>query len=222
VCTDTFTKGSGNSLITFCVSGNGNVVQLAFKGVEQIRVGTFSEGYTLCVGGVVKAYDLADPGESGFQAATRTQPGGPNTLPLTITRKTNDNTISVAQTYSFTTDSVSVSTSFTNLTAATIANVKYVRMADLDANNSFGGDTFSRSQDSITASEDGQVSIMMGNASYGQTRTYAAIAALPFATCAPVSDPTPVAEDAAAYQTFALNNLLPGTPKTSVVVYRRL
>jgi hypothetical protein len=222
ICTDNFTKGSGNSLITWCATGNGNVAQLAFKTVEQIRVGAFVEGYILCVGGVLKAYDIADLGESGWQAPTRTQPGGPNTLPLTITRKTTDNTIQLAQTYAFTTDSVSVTATFTNLTGATIANVKYLRNADLDAAGTTVN-SFSRSQDGIKATVDGSVGILMGNASYGQARTYSAQTFPGAPACSPASNVTPEAGvDDTAYESFALNNLLPGTPKSSVVVYRRV
>src|SRR5262245_46099712 len=150
VCTDTFTKGTGNAAISFCVTATGNIVQLSFKGVEQIRNGNFFEGYNLCVGGVSKAFDYADGGESGWNAPTRTQPGGPNTLPLTITRTTTDGSISMAQTFSFTTDSVTVSAAFKNLTAATIVNVKYIRWVDLDANGVLGND-WSRAQDSVSA-----------------------------------------------------------------------
>jgi hypothetical protein len=108
------------------------------------------------------------------------------------------------------------------LTGATIGNVKYLRYADIDATGVSSPNLFSRSQDSITAERDGFIGTLMGNASYGQARTYAVQPFPAAVSCSPASTATPVTGDYVGFESFALNNLLPGTPKSSVTVYRRL
>jgi hypothetical protein len=221
VCTDTFTKGSGKATIVWCVAANGNVVQMTFNGVEQIRIGAFIEGYILCVAGVEKAHDIATD-EAGFGAPVRTQPGGPNTLPLTITRTTLDGTMSLAQTYAFTTDSVSVTANVKNLTGASIFNVRYVRHADIDA----GGVTsnnWTRSPDAVAATVDGASGLLMGTSTYGQTRTAVVTDSISDTSCSPVSAATPrTGTDDGASLTFDLNTLPAGATKSSIVAYRRI
>jgi hypothetical protein len=218
-CNDTITKGSGDSALSFCITPNGNIVQLSFRGVEQIRLGNFTEGYLLCAGGAVKGYDLASFGESGFQAPTRTQPGGVNTLPLTIKRVTTDGTLSIAQTYSSSGDSVSITTVIKNLTGAKISAVKYARVVDFD--DSDFSQTWSRSTDALTANEDGATGALMGTSTYVLARTLAVATSIDTTTCSPAGQATPFTGDAVGVMTFDLVNLVAGATKTTGVVYRR-
>jgi hypothetical protein len=71
-CAHTFTSGSGVTYLQFCVTVNGNIVEFQSPaGVEQIRQGTFGEGYGICDfnrgtmgSGGLAYYDFAGDGAS--------------------------------------------------------------------------------------------------------------------------------------------------------------
>jgi hypothetical protein len=66
-CTYTFSSGTNNTSLQFCVTVNGNIAQLATPlAREHIAVGTIGEGYAICdVNAAVAYYDYADFGDSG-------------------------------------------------------------------------------------------------------------------------------------------------------------
>lgn len=66
-CSYTFTSGSGTTYLKFCVTVNGNIVEFESpSGVEQIRQGTFGEGYGICDMSTNVAYfDYSSDGDSG-------------------------------------------------------------------------------------------------------------------------------------------------------------
>ena len=48
-CASTFSSGSGQTLMKFCVTSNGNITQFESPaGYEHIRFGSFAEGYSIC------------------------------------------------------------------------------------------------------------------------------------------------------------------------------
>lgn len=97
-CAATFTSGVGDTLLTWCVTQNGNVARLA-AGVGLILDG--AEGYALC-GGDPQLWDLGAYGDSGnWAAATWVQPHGVGTLPLTITRASADGRVTLTQEFTF-------------------------------------------------------------------------------------------------------------------------
>jgi len=101
-CFATFTFGSGATAFTFCVTSNGNILQLeAPAGVEPIRNGVFLEGFTICDHTFAhRNWDLGQYVPNGdFGPPTIVQPNGPNTLPLSITRTTFDSAYTLKQTY---------------------------------------------------------------------------------------------------------------------------
>jgi len=65
-CAHTFTSGSGATYLQFCVTVNGNIVEFQSPaGVEQIRQGTFGEGYGICdFNRSTSYYDFSDTGAS--------------------------------------------------------------------------------------------------------------------------------------------------------------
>jgi hypothetical protein len=202
------------------VTTNGNIVELAFKSVEQIRRGFFTEGYALCVGGAMTAYDYADQGDSGFQAATFTEPNGANTLPITVTRLTSDGSLKVVQTYSAGTDWVTVTTKVTNTTGARINAVQLMRVADIDTNSTFQN-AWVRSSDAVIGYDENGTGTLMGTTSYNLPRTSGVVGVMPFSTCAPASDATPVTKDGVAFQSYNLSNIVAGTTKSTATSYRR-
>jgi hypothetical protein len=98
-CFATFASGAGFNALTVCVSDHGNVVQWTTPaGVEHsIR----NDGYVLCSlgprGPVVHGWDAGISTEEGFGPPVIEQPNGANTLPLSITRFTDDGVFSLEQ-----------------------------------------------------------------------------------------------------------------------------
>ena len=66
-CAYTFTSGTNNAFLQYCVTVNGNIAQLATPFArEHIAVGTIGEGYAVCdVTTGVGYFDYADFGDSG-------------------------------------------------------------------------------------------------------------------------------------------------------------
>src|SRR6266566_3778785 len=94
-CDTLLTFGSGATLTKVCISNEGNIVKFESPaGFEQIgQLNTFRDGYAMCSGNlptwanVPEGYDAGDVSvEAGLGPPTVIQPGGPNTLPLTIIR----------------------------------------------------------------------------------------------------------------------------------------
>jgi hypothetical protein len=100
-CFASLTSGAGPAGFTVCLSNHGNIVQWTTPaGVEHsIR----NDGYVLCslpVGGifpVVHGWDAGVSTEEGFGPPVINQPNGANTLPLTITRATDDGVFELEQ-----------------------------------------------------------------------------------------------------------------------------
>lgn len=132
-CTYTFSSGTNNTSLQFCVTVNGNIAQLATPlAREHIAVGTIGEGYAICdVNAGVGYNDYADFGDSGNW--------GPPTLvnqtatAVKIVRSTSDGIWTLTQTITqvAATQSVKVVMALKNNTA--IARpVFLVRYADVD------------------------------------------------------------------------------------------
>jgi hypothetical protein len=123
---------------------NGSVLSLESPaGAEHIRVGVFMEGYAICDHTLgLRYWDLGDYSPKGtFSAPTITQPNGPNTLPLTITRNTWDSIYTLKQTFSRNVQdrSVLVTMSLTNNDISFTGNrsVSFWRAADFDVDGNF-------------------------------------------------------------------------------------
>jgi hypothetical protein len=98
-CAYTFTSGSEQTYMKYCVTVNGNIVQFQSpQGVEDIKSTTSSEGYGLCAAGENSYWDWAGAGAKNWGAATlltqtatevkiaRTSSDGIWTLTQTITQ----------------------------------------------------------------------------------------------------------------------------------------
>lgn len=142
-CQSTFTSGSGATLFKFCVTANGNITKLESPaGFEHLQVGGFAEGYGFCdVNSNQSYYDFAVSDSGNWLAATITQPGGPNTLPLTIKRTTADGLFTLTQAFSRNTGEriIKINTTLKNNVPVS-KPVFLVRWADVDADNDFPDD----------------------------------------------------------------------------------
>lgn len=181
-----FTCGVGFTSTTVGISNHGNVLRFESPaGSEHILVGTPASGYQVCYstgGPFATAYDFAGHGESGWGATvTASQPNGPGTFPLDITRTTADGRLTVQRRFmgtSFGTpggpfdlngDGAScstlsecgncsnrtihiVTTVFNNSPAT--ASVRYVEFADFDIAGTPGDDRWAKTDDSVIAWED--------------------------------------------------------------------
>lgn len=124
-CQSTFTAHN-QSQITWCVTANGNVVQLEGPPTWTQIQGV--EGYGICVYQGNSYWDLGAYGDSGnWKPSVITQPKGPNTLPLTISRATSDNQFTLTQTFKWVASGKTVAVTMTILGPA----VTLVRFAEV-------------------------------------------------------------------------------------------
>jgi hypothetical protein len=141
-CSFTFTSGTNNTFLQYCVTANGNITQLATPFArEHIAVGTIGEGYGICDTTTSTAYfDYADFGDSGNW--------GPATIvsqtssSVKIARTTSDGVFTLTQAISQVEESptVKIQMALKNNTS-TDRSVFFMRYADVDvsgtSNNNF-------------------------------------------------------------------------------------
>jgi len=144
VCQSTFNYGSGQTLFDFCVTSNGNLIQFTSpQGFEHIQEGVIGEGYGICDTDLNAGYfDYAQRGVSGnWNNLVITQPGGPSTFPLKMTRATSDQAFTLTQSFSRNPGERIVKITMTiKNTSGVPKAVTLLRFADIDANNADHGD----------------------------------------------------------------------------------
>ena len=135
VCQSTFTSGKDLSYMKFCTTQNGNVATFESPSTfNQLHQG--GEGYGLCdvTNGNVGYYDWGVYGDSGWQTAMITQPHGPNTFPLTITRTTADGVWMLKQIFSRNTATPAVKVTMTLTNNSGVTRQAYLsRFADVES-----------------------------------------------------------------------------------------
>lgn len=169
-----FSAGTGDFAMQFCVTDNGNIAQYATPlANEHILGGTIGEGYGICdefdPAAPVEYYDYAGGGAINFDPPTVDQPGGPNTLPLTITRLTFDGLWKLSQTFTqnIPDRAIKIKMEVKNLTAKDRA-VNLVRYADIDA-SSKSRNTFLVTPFSALADAFSDVGVQLRDAGHGST-----------------------------------------------------
>ncbi len=156
-CFSTHTSGAGETYFAFCISEHGNVVQLESpEGFEHLAVGVIGEGYVLCSFEAFHGYD-AGFAELGLLAPTISQPNGPNTFPLTITRDTSDGKLRLRQTFSRDNSEkdLRVTMTVTNRTALRIRAVNLHRYFDGDIDGGGTNNRYATTPDSVWGWKDG-------------------------------------------------------------------
>ena len=149
-CQSTFTSGSGQTYLSFCVTQNGNLGTFySPSGYRQLYPG--GEGYAICdwSNNNYSYRDFGLYGDSGnWLSSTTVQPNGPNTFPLTIKRTTSDGVWTLTQVFSRNTNTPSVKITMTLRNNSGAGRAAYFeRFADIDASgisfNEFDGATAS-------------------------------------------------------------------------------
>jgi hypothetical protein len=169
-CDTLLKSGTVVNPMIVCISNHGNLVGFAsparfdgmelFVPIEHIRVGVIGEGYALCdLNSTTRSFD-AGFDEAAWGESTVSQPNGPNTLPLTITRTTLDGRFRLIQSFSRDTSrkEILIGMSVKNLSSTT-AHVVLARYADFDIDGTSGTDIFSRSNSSVFALEQNAMSL---------------------------------------------------------------
>jgi hypothetical protein len=230
-----FTFGSGLDLFKFCLTDHGNILQL--QSPANYRQITTQEGYVACGTGAANAYD-AGTAEGGWDVATTiTQPGGANTLPVTITRNSTDGKFQLKQTFDWNSaqKEITVTMVLKNLSAASITNVKLARYFDGDLSSGLNSsdpndDLYNNDFDSVLGRDSGAGAghhgLLLTSLAFAQSHTTAVEAAADFAntrsTCIPVAASVPTAAgDFTGRVTVNLGTLSAGASKTIKVLYRR-
>ena len=154
------TSGSGPNYMKLCISRHGNLVSLQSpSGKEHLRLGEITEGYTVChyepinAGSPTEYFDFSSS-EYGWQEPYKVvQPGGANTLPLTIYRKSTDGKVELVPNSSRNTVELEVTLTMTvyNRSNSTLRALGILRSVDFDANNTPGNDVFLSTQKSVIA-----------------------------------------------------------------------
>jgi hypothetical protein len=134
-CVATFSGGSGASLFRFCVTAAGNVLRTESPSAqEHIAVGVPVEGYVVCTADDWNPRWDVGSRDHGWEPPVVSQPNGPNTLPLAITRDTEFGNLRLTQ--FFARDSarreITITMRVTNRGAATAPGVRLQRFFDGD------------------------------------------------------------------------------------------
>lgn len=229
-CFSTHTTGSGASLLKVCFSRGGNLVLFESPAAaEHVRVTPVIEGWAICSAGGVHGWDAAES-EAGLGAPTVSQPSGPNTFPLTVTRTTVDGIFRVEQTFTWNIAGreVKVAIKVTNLSATARAGVRVSRYVDADVCGDAGDDRWARTADSVWAWEDGPSAqglelVWLTPGFPHETAVEAAATFVPGGcdAAAPSATPTPPT-DAVGRLTYTIGTLAPGASASASVIYRRL
>jgi hypothetical protein len=144
-CLDTFESGRAEELIRICISKHGNLVRFESPaGFEHIRNGLYYEGYVLCsdAGTTLNGWDNGQNG-GRFDDGTVSQPGGPGTLPIIVTRNTLDGLFQLTQTFTWdpANNQVFIEMQVENVSGAKQFDVDLMRLVDLDVGNNVTGGT---------------------------------------------------------------------------------
>lgn len=157
-CFSLYTSGGGAAAVNVCISNHGNVVKFESPaGFEQIgQLNTFRDGYAICTGNLPTVPNVShgyDTGgiEAGFTAPTISQPNGPNTFPLTISRDTTDGVFQLQQSYKL--DKIerdlTITMKVVNLSAVDQDFVKLSRYFEGDVDNNASAGRFGANDEAV-------------------------------------------------------------------------
>jgi hypothetical protein len=230
-CFSTHASGSGNTLMRICLSNHGNLVRFESPvGVHHMGTDGIGDGYALCYnnGTHVFGYD-AGFAEDGFDPPTISQPNGPNTFPLTITRDTFG-MFRFKQTFDWDTTEkdVTITMTLTNISTVSWPNLILVRYFDGDIGGTASGDRWARSVDSVWGWEDNSGrGLMLTALSPSVTHVmmvepYQSWFDYGHEDCGFVSTTTPTGPgNFVGRLRYAMGSFNPGQSKTVSVLYRR-
>jgi hypothetical protein len=233
-CQATFVSGAAEELVRICISKHGNLIKFESPaGFEHVRNGDLQEGYILCRDFTTPVgFDIGNL-EDGFNDGTVSQPGGPGTLPITVTRTSLDGLFQLTQTFTWdpTFNRVFIQMRVKNVSSAKQFGVTLIRMADFDIGENVTGtfdNEWAQTLDSVFAWND--FGSLTGTAAPQGLRLSAVtrktfhgpeITAVGDASCAPILVPTPTNDDLAGRMNYSLGTIARNATKTVVFAYRR-
>jgi len=160
-CAYTFTSGTGNKYLQYCVTKNGNIAQFTSPaGVQYISTSPIGEGYAFCdFDTSTQYYDYAGFGDSGnWQAPVLISSSA---TAVKISRTTSDGIYTLTQTITQNAGNAlaQVSMSIKNNTTGS-HHVGLLRWADIDANG-FTSNSFDYTQRSAVGYIEGRYGLQM-------------------------------------------------------------
>ena len=223
-CTYNFSASN----LVWCVSSTGNLQRLTSPtGAEHIAVGQVLEGYGICINNAPVYYDRA--AASGTAAAGFGAPvvvSGPTGSSVKIARTTTDGRYRLEQKWSRDSSErdLTVEMTLTSLIGSAVAELKLVRLVDVDANADTVADGYDKSARATWIRNVDSVSVQALTLKYPASTaitTFLVADANPF-PCAPASvAPLPGAnQDVAAWVGYDLGVLGAGKKATVKVGYQ--
>lgn len=192
-----------------------------------------------CATGAANAYDTGGAGETGWGAATATQPGGPKTFPLTIRRQSTDGKLELTQTFNWDTaqKEIIITMTLKNISAGTLSAVKLARYfdGDLDGSSSIVGeeldDLYDQDSDSVWGRDSGtgvgRHGVMLTALTFATSHTTVVqkytefLPDTPGCTASPAAAVPTTPGDYTGRVQYALGTLNAGQSKTVQVLYHR-
>jgi hypothetical protein len=234
-CLATFVAGAAEELVRICISKHGNLMKFESPAsFEHIRNGDFLEGYVLCSDDTATqdGFDLGEF-ETGFDDGTVSQPGGPGTLPITVTRNTLDGRFQLIQTFTWdpTSNQVFIAMQVKNVSGVKQFGVDLIRMADLDIGENVTGNfenEWGTTLDSVFAWNDfgsltgtsAPQAVRIGAATR-KTAHLAQVTGNDDASCSTTGVASPTTGDFGGRVTYNLGNIAKNGTKTVTFTYRR-
>jgi hypothetical protein len=243
----TLSAGNGEQRFAFNISEHGNLRSL--QSPANLHHISNREGYALCSNGAA-AFDDGET-DAGWNAPVVSQPGGANTLPLTITRYTSDGRLELKQLFEWDAKEREVAITMTvkNISGASVAGVKLSRYFDGDIDTSvhpdYGAqgdllahdDRYAATSNSVWGWDDGAGARHHGlmltaiSAAYPNSASVEKFSdwastgagARTARTCTPVSQASPTAPgDYVGRLTYSFGTLAAGASRIVKVQYKRM
>lgn len=218
-CQSTYTSGTGQTYLSFCVTQNGNLANFNSP-YAYSQLYANAEGYAVCdYDSNYSYYDWGQYGDSGnWLSSTITQPNGPNTFPLTIKRTTSDGNWTLTQVFSRNTTNPSVNIKMTLRNNSVVGRTAYfMRYADIDADSKTFNE-FDGGRGSVWGYQSGSTGLMMRQSwAYGMGTWV--ISSVPFNPCSFQHEGIPYMGDAKGMATW-MQSLKPNSSMNVNVEYR--
>jgi hypothetical protein len=216
-CVYSFGSGSGSSLVRYCVSANGTIVEIQSPaGQEHLAVGEVLEGYVICTGTTVHAWDLSSDAD-GFGATTVIKP--PNATSVTLRRSSAQYQLDQVFKLDKAEKEMTITVTVTNISGAMIPDVRLTRAYDPDPNGDFGDDLETKSARSVWASDSDGVTLA-GSTWTMSTDTAVDTGVSPACSATGAPSPLLTGDASLATVTYRLGNMAAGAKKKVVFVYR--
>jgi hypothetical protein len=215
-CAFTFSKGSGASLVKYCLSAEGTMIELeAPAAQEHIGNGEIWEGYVVCSGTSALAWDLTGSA-SGFGPTTVLS--GPTAAKVALRRESDQFRLDQAFAFESKEKDVTITMTLTNISGAAIPDVRIARAYDPDIDNGAVGVEV-KSVRGVWAGGANAVTLT-GTAWTSATDTAVGTATAPACSPAGASTPASTGDATLANVTYRVGNMASGAKKKVTFVYR--